>query len=191
MKEEFELVNAARSEKSLTISCGRVASKRALALMVDYIMISAIVLIPLAFRTIVTSKFGPLFDVYAVILGVILLVTPLPIIYWRLFFKVFMRVCTPGEQILGIASFSRHSGSALWASEIGYALIQYGQVAVGLIGGFLIYYAVKLFTHSDIAALCAAPLVFFLPLYYGHFAATSKSHETSADTALAREVKLI
>lgn len=187
MTEKLEL--ATLSAKEQDTLCRKIARKRALALLIDFVLISCIVLIPLAFRTIFTSKFGPLFDVYAVILGVILLITPLPIIYWRIFFKVFMRICTPGEQILGIASFARHPGSARWASEIGYALIQYSQIAMGLFAGAMTYMAVIVLTQSYIGAMCAAPLIFFLPLYYGHFAASSQSYESSADIALAREVK--
>lgn len=168
-------------DKNQNRICREVAFKRALALLIDYIVISSIVLIPAAFHS---ASSWPI-DYIS------LLLTPLPLVYWRLFFKVMARINTPGEQITGIASFAKRFGPVRWASEIGCALNQYFQLVTGLSVAVLTFILSIDIGHSYIAGICISPFVFLLPLYFGNLAASSFSNETTADTALERTVKLI
>jgi hypothetical protein len=58
-------------------------------------------------------------------IGLVLALTPLPIIYLRLFFKRLMKTPTPGETIAGITSYSTASGIEGVIQESLYGLSQY------------------------------------------------------------------
>ncbi len=58
-------------------------------------------------------------------IGLMLALTPLPIIYLRLFFKRLMKTPTPGETIAGITSYSTASGIDGVIQESLYGLSQY------------------------------------------------------------------
>jgi hypothetical protein len=58
-------------------------------------------------------------------IGLALALTPLPIIYLRLFFKRLMKMPTPGETIAGITSYSTASGIEGVIQESLYGLSQY------------------------------------------------------------------
>ena len=81
----------------------------------------------------------------ASMIGLVLALTPLPIIYMRLFFKKLMKTPTPGEMIAGITSYSTAPGIEGVVQESLYGLAEYVICLFALvfacIATFIIMYA--------------------------------------------------
>lgn len=135
-----------------SIRCDKVALKRMGALGFDFFLISLMILTPMAssvlavaqdvvrscsvasdsyvFQYILTTNFAEKFkEAFAhdpvVGIALCLFFTPLPLIYWRLFFEVFMHTRTPGELLVGVGSFCKDTDVVEWANEIAHGLLQY------------------------------------------------------------------
>ncbi|MBP6745349.1 hypothetical protein KA344_08940 [bacterium] len=113
-----------------------VALVRGAGHVIDLFSIALVVLIPLFYHTAAREVFNSIdfsFDVVKFLsksygtttIGLALVLTPLPIIYLRLFFKRLMKTPTPGETIAGITSYSTASGIEGVIQESLYGLSQY------------------------------------------------------------------
>ena len=113
-----------------------VALLRGAGHVIDLMLFAFLALIPLIFHTsaheaytsakwnldiveFLTKAYG------ASMIGLVLALTPLPIIYMRLFFKRLMKTPTPGEMIAGITSYSTASGIEGIVQESLYGLAEY------------------------------------------------------------------
>ncbi len=122
-----------------------VALVRGAGHVIDLFSIALVVLIPLFYHTAAREVFNSIdfsFDVVKFLsksygtttIGLALVLTPLPIIYLRLFFKRIMKTPTPGETIAGITSYSIAPGFKGIMQESLYGLSQYviSCIAIGM-----------------------------------------------------------
>lgn len=115
-----------------------VALMRGTGHVIDLFSIALVVLIPLFYHTAARVDFS--FDVLKFLsksygtttIGLALVLTPLPIIYLRLFFKRIMKMPTPGETIAGITSYSIASGFKGIMQESLYGLSQYVIICIAM-----------------------------------------------------------
>lgn len=133
--EELELPAKAATQAKLT-PVPIVALVRGAGHVIDLFVVAFLTLIPLFYNKGANSE--PLFIIFdsktielitkpggAGNIGLLLALTPFPIIYLRLFFKRLMKTPTPGETIAGITSYSTASGIEGVIQESLYGLSQY------------------------------------------------------------------
>ncbi|MFA7339699.1 MAG: hypothetical protein WC028_23155 [Candidatus Obscuribacterales bacterium] len=129
----------------------RMAKRRTAALVVDWAISSGIVSIPIMFNLGTLPEFSASFDFmqrlyhaiakdHVVLYSVALLFTPVPIIYLRLCFRVFMRSGTPGEMLMGLMIDFRRKNSSGWMNEILYGLAQYCYVLCSCVLGTIAFF---------------------------------------------------
>jgi hypothetical protein len=129
------------------------ALRRCIALAIDSLCLTILLLIPTFFLALASPGFELTYDAvldfsHAIArqgapaaIGQLLLLTPIPLIYLRVTFKYFHGWNTPGEAITGLSSRSSMPGLAGLAHESFYGLLQYAGLLFccmfGLIGPFL------------------------------------------------------
>ncbi len=128
-----------------------VACKRSLAMCLDLFGATAISCIPAVFQMGASGKPQGVFDCLLFMkdglssgglgasLLVVLVFTPIPIVYWRIFFKAVMNGPTPGETIAGIVTYSTKAGLSKWANEIRWGLGQYLLLLISTICATALY----------------------------------------------------
>lgn len=101
----------------------------------DLLLFAFLTLIPLIYHTSAHEAFTSVkwnLDIVefltkaygASMIGLVLALTPLPIIYMRIFFKRLMKTPTPGEMIAGVTSYSTAPGIEGVVQESLYGLAE-------------------------------------------------------------------
>ena len=192
------------------------AKKRAAALVIDGIISSGIVSIPILFNLSTLPAFSASFGFvqrlghalakdHVVLVSLVLLLTPIPIIYLRLCFRVFMNSQTPGEMLMGFVTEFKRNNSSRWMNEILYGVAQYwyvlcsfvlGSIAFFVGGtvlfgffGMLIYPLGKQFTVVLCYLLWGACILHALLLC--HFTSSQRTFAANADHLLGLEVGFV
>ena len=192
----------------------QMAKRRTAALVVDWAISSGIVSIPILFNLGTLPEFSASFGFmqrlghalakdHVVLVSLVLLLTPIPIIYLRLCFRVFMHSQTPGEMLLGLVTEFKRKNSARWMNEILYGLAQYWYIlcscALGTIAFFLAMMLIVGFLVVFISpwTIKAVFIFFYLlwpvcilqPLLLFHFSGSRRTFAAHADRFLDLEVQ--
>ncbi len=192
----------------------RMAKRRTAALVVDWAISSGIVSIPIMFNLGTLPEFSASFGFvqrlgyalakdHVVFISLVLLLTPVPIIYLRLCFRVFMRSQTPGEMLLGLAIELRRMNSDHWMNEILYGLAQYWYILCSCVMGTIAFYLAMMLIVGVLSVLISPWTVksvlffFFLlwpvcilhPLLLFHFSGSKRRFAANADRFLDLEVQ--
>ena len=143
------------------------AKKRTAALVIDGAISSGIVSIPILFNLSTLPAFSASFGFIqrlghalakddVVLVSLILLLTPIPIIYLRLCFRVFMNSQTPGEMLMGLVMEFKRKNSSRWMNEILYGIAQYWYVLCSFALGTIAFWIAMM------SLLCFAGLFLLL-----------------------------
>jgi len=187
------------------------ARKRAAALMIDLGISSGIVSIPIFFNIGVLPRFAISFDFmrnlyhaisqdHVVLLSIALLFTPVPLIYLRLCFRVFMHSRTPGETALGlVAEFRNHSGLVMKEIFLGFAQYCYvllsfvlGTFAYGLamtvLLGTIGFILLRFGSMAMVLSYLFWPVSIIHALVLCHFTSSRSTYSVNADHLLGLKV---
>jgi len=129
----------------------QMAKRRTAALVVDWAISSGIVSIPILFNLGTLPEFSASFGFmqrlghalakdHVVLVSLVLLLTPIPIIYLRLCFRVFMHSQTPGEMLMGLVIDFRRKRINRWMNEIDYGCVQYFYVLCSCVLGTIAFF---------------------------------------------------
>ncbi len=189
------------------------ALRRNIAMMLDLIIANSFMLLPaivLGFRGGFRPDFGFFFDPSealaqngaAASIMFALLCTPLPLIYLRIFFKVFKNGKTPGESLAGIVSYSTQTGLSKWVCQLSYGLCQYLMFVFSLVAStYLSFIGAcffgmllgsprdELFDGTGWFILILWPLTIFLIWLLFHLSFSRKSYQALADYKMNAEVR--
>jgi hypothetical protein len=132
-------VSTARSLKT--------TARRATSIIIDNMLASGLMLIPLASIFFSRANLNWQWIIIA------LAISPLPIIYFRLFFKVWNNMPTPGEAISGIHVVQETYPLRTKDAETAYAFWQWLSVALlVVVGSLIVYVMVVAYNKVDYAA---------------------------------------
>lgn len=194
----------------------RMAKKRAAALVIDGAISSGIVSIPILFNLSTLPAFSASFGFiqrlghalakdHVVLVSLILLLTPIPIIYLRLCFRVFMNSQTPGEMLMGLATEFKRKRFNRWMNEIDYGCVQYFYVLCSGVLGTIAFFVVSTVLFGFFGMLIyplgiqfAAVLCYLLwgvcilhSLLLCHFTSSQRTYAANADHLLGLEVGFV
>lgn len=136
-----------------------VASRRSLALLIDYAIVFAICATPGLYRifagviletnnkVIQSFAHAAIHHGLAAAILFFLLATPIPIIYLRITFRTLLNRCTPGEHIAGVTTYAQGNSSNSWLQSSRSGFAQYLQAMLAFTIANL---AVALFTPLDV-----------------------------------------
>ena len=194
----------------------RMAKKRTAALVIDWAISSGIVSIPIMFNLGALPQFSVSYNFmrhlgqalakdHVVLVSLVLLLTPIPIIYLRLCFRVFMHSQTPGEMLLGLVTEFRRKNSDRWTNEILFGLVQFWYILCSCVMGTFAFYVAMmllmgvLFNSSSLWIAEFAGFLFWLlwpvcilhPLLLFHFTSSRSTFAVSFDHLLGLEVDFV
>lgn len=192
----------------------QMAKRRTVALVVDWAISSGIVSIPIVFNLGTLPEFSAsisfvqclghaLAKDHVVLVSLVLLLTPIPIIYLRLCFRVFMHSQTPGEMLMGLVTDFRRRNSSGWMNEILYGLAQYWYIFCSCVMGTIAFYLAMMLIVVVWSVLISpwtvkSVLFFFLflwpvfilhPLLLFHLRGSRRRFSANADRFLDLEVQ--
>ncbi len=194
----------------------RMAKKRAAALVIDGAISSGIVSIPILFNLSTLPAFSASFGFiqrlghalakdHVVLVSLVLLLTPIPIIYLRLCFRVFMNSQTPGEMLMGFVTEFKRKRIRRWMNEIDYGCVQYFYVLCSSVLGTIAFFVVSMVLFGFFGMLIyplgrqfAAVLCYLLwcvcilhSLLLCHFTSSQRTFAANADHLLGLEVDFV
>ncbi len=192
----------------------QMARRRTAALVVDWAISSGIVSIPIMFNLGTLPEFSAsitfvqclghaLAKDHVVLVSLVLLLTPIPIIYLRLCFRVFMHSQTPGEMLMGLVIDFRRKNSSGWMNEILYGLAQYWYIFCSCLMGTIAFYLAMMLIVGVLSLLISPwtvkSVLFFLlllwpvcilqPLLLFHLSGSRRRFAVNADRFLDLEVQ--